>query len=256
MASKHRFATEEIEKFSTVDLISELKRRYQVLGRPERNCVLLGPDYVGISTQAAFLRKEWGLCTIKRDEIMRESNSLDAAMKKLSGEIETFQCRRGFALTNFPETVEEANALDAVLKLKHPKRVDYKVLMLDLPSANDAERKDSTAILQARAQGMLVHPKSGRIYNTSDPELTPHTPNVDDVTGDALVCPNWKLTDLENRLNDWWGQRRPQLVSFFKRRSCFIDASKPRDSVSIEISRILLGEEHTQKEPDTQSSQI
>jgi len=254
MSSKHRFATEEIEKFSTVDLISELKRRYQVLARPERSCVLLGPDYSGVNTQAAFLRKEWGLCTIKREDILKESHSLDAAMKTLSDEIGSFRCRRGFALTHFPETVEEAAALDNMVSSKHPKKVDYKVFMLDLPSDSEAARKSSSDILSRRAQGMLIHPSSGRIYNTNDPDLAPQSPNVDDVTGDSLVCPNWKLSDLENKLTDWWANRRSPVSSFFGSRACYIDGSKSRDSVSIEISRTLLGETDNLKRPDGQTS--
>lgn len=219
-----------------------------MLARPQRSCVLLGADYAGVQTQAAFLRKEWGLCTIKRDDIMKESNSLDTTMRKLSEEIGSFQCRRGFALTHFPATVEEATALDEMISSKHPNKSDYKVFMLDLPSSNEAERKKSSEILNSRARGMLLHPTSGRIYNTTDPELAPQSPNVDDVTGEGLVCPTWNLSDLENRLNDWWNHRRPAITTFFKTRCCCIDASKSRDLVSVEISRTLLGESSTPKE--------
>ena len=242
MSSKHRFATEEIEKFSTVDLISELKRRYQVLSRPERNCVLLGPDYVGIQTQSTFLRKEWGLCTIKRSDIMKQDNTLDQSIKSLSDEIGSFRCRRGFALENFPETKEEAGAFDIMIKSKHEKRSNYQVFVLDLPSTTTDERRASSESLLARARGMLIHPGSGRTYNTSDPDMSPQSPNVDDVTGEGLICPNWNYNDLNSRLEDWWNRRKPELVSFFSSRCNFIDASRSRDSVSMEISKTLLSE--------------
>ena len=242
MASKHRFATEEIERFSTVDLISELKRRYQVLSRPERSCVLLGPDYAGVETQAAFLRKEWGLCTINRTDIMKQSIALDAAIKDLSDEIGSFRCRRGFAVSNFPESTEEAKAFDDMIRSRHSKHADYKVFVIDLPSSDDTMRQKSFMMLDHRARGMLLHPQSGRIYNTTEPELAPQTANIDDVTGEGLVCPNWDLSGLQKKLNNWWEIRLPEVNAFYRTRCRFIDASRPRDSVSVEISKILLGE--------------
>jgi adenylate kinase len=242
MASKHRFATEEIERFSTVDLISELKRRYQVLSRPERSCVLLGPDYAGVETQATFLRKEWGMCTIKRTDILKQSRSLDAAIKELSDEIGSFRCRRGFAVSHFPETTEEAKAFDDMIASKHSRHSDYKVFIIDLPSVDDTARRTSSDILSKRARGMLLHPQSGRIYNTTEPELAPQTTNLDDVTGESLVCPNWNLSDLQERVNDWWDVRLPQVRSFFGSRCRFVDAARARDTVSVEISKTLLAD--------------
>ena len=112
--AKHRFATEEIEKFSTVDLIAELKRRYSVLSRPELSCVLLGAPYSGVKSQANFLRKEWGMCQINRfDFINRDVNELtDDATRRLAEEIGSFRCRRGFVVTEFPSNQDEAGKFD------------------------------------------------------------------------------------------------------------------------------------------------
>jgi len=239
--SKHRFATEEIEKFSTLDLISELKRRYQVLSRPERSCVLIGPAYSGVHTQASFLRKEWGLCTIQRNDIIKgSSQDLSKTMQTLSEEIGSFRCRRGFALSDFPQSAEEAKALDDMISEKHEARSDYRVLMLSVPSGTEEEKSKSTNILTHRATGVLVHQSSGRMYNTNVPELAPQSPNIDDVTGEPLVCPKRDLSSLGERLRSWWDNTEPDLAGYYGNRLERFNATATRDHFSVEISKSLL----------------
>lgn len=240
----HRFATEEIEKFTTVDLIAELKRRYQVLSRPERSCVLLGPAYSGLSTQAAFLRKEWGLCSISREDILPEDNSstIETGMTKLSQELNSFRCRRGFALTRFPSSASEAEALDDLLGKKHPHKRDYKVIVFQVP-----EDDSGTDLLSNRAKGHLIHENSGRIYNSNVPELMPQTPYLDDITGDPLVGPQWKISNVEEKITQWWNTQLPSVAKYYGSKIRTINATESRDSVSVEISKLLLNSESTEE---------
>ena len=241
MSGKHRFATEEIEKFSTVDLIAELKRRYQVLSRPERSCVLVGAPCSGTTTQSSFLRKEWGLCSIERGDIIQGTDTdLNSAVTKLSEEIGSFRCRRGFVITNFPQTSQEAKLFDDMIRSKHVERADYKVILLDVPH----EDHDSAAQqLMNRATGHLVHVPSGRVYNSNIPELKPQTQNVDDITGEALTCPRLDLASVRNRMLSWWEERKPDFSKFYGDRLSTVDASRSRDAVSMDISRLLLASE-------------
>lgn len=241
MSSKHRFATEEIEKFSTLDLISELKRRYQVLSRPERSCVILGAPYSGVSTVAGFLRKEWGLCSIRREDFLpKDDTDLNVGLNKLSEEISSFRCRRGFAIQNFPQSSSEAALLEKMISAKHEKRKDYKVILLTMPHETDAERVESEKTLTSRATGHLVHQPSGRVYNSNVSELAPQTANVDDITGEPLVCPKNDLSGFTSRMKTWWQTQEPSIASFYGTRAQKVDAAKSRDHVSMDVSRTLL----------------
>jgi adenylate kinase len=245
MAGKHRFATEEIEKFSTVDLVAELKRRYQVLSRPERSCILLGAPWSGVSTQVSFLRKEWGTCSIKRDDILNSAQTdLHEAVKKLSEEIGSFRCRRGFVLQNFPESEEEAQAFDGMIKEKHANRADYKVIVLGMPHGDEQDTEASITELSKRATGHMIHQQSGRVYNSHVAELSPQTPNVDDVTGESLVCPRFDIAGLAIQARSWWSEKETSLRAFYHYRMQLVDAKKSCDQVSMDISRILLEPKH------------
>ena len=247
MAGKHRFATEEIEKFSTVDLVAELKRRYQVLSRPERSCVVLGAPWAGVSTQVNFLRKEWGTCSIKRDDFLNSAQTdLHDAVKKLSDEIGSFRCRRGFVLQSFPESAEEAQAFDNMIKEKHANRADYKVIVLGMPHGDDQEIEASITELSKRATGHMVHQQSGRVYNSNVAELAPQTPNVDDVTGEPLVCPRFDTSGLANQARSWWIEKERSLRNFYHNRIQIVNAKKSCDQVSMDISRILLEPKHVE----------
>ena len=239
--TKHRFATEEIEKFSTVDLISELKRRYQVLSRPERSCVLLGHPCSGVTTQATFLRKEWGMCSIKREDIFAKPESdVQEAVMKLSDEISSFRCRRGFVLENFPQNEKEAKLFDTMLSKRQQSPKEYTRILLSTPSDTEEARVNSLKIVTERATGHMVHEPSGRVYNSNVPELSAQNANTDDITGEPLVCPRRDFSQLASSVRFWWSERRPQLESYFGNRLYVVDASQSRDQVSMEVSKILL----------------
>jgi adenylate kinase len=241
MSGNHRFATEEMEKFSTVDLIAELKRRYQVLSRPERSCVLLGPPCSGVASQSQFLRKEWGLCSLKRDDIFSDPNTdMASGLRKLSEEIGSFRCRRGFVLERFPQNETEAKLFDEMMAKQHTDRRDFKTIVLDFPHDSEEQASSSTAQLLERGAGRIKHESSGRLYNSKIGELTPKSPNLDDITGEALVHMESDTYALKTRIENWWSQQLPLLQSYFGPRIHRVDASQSIDTVSIAISRVLL----------------
>ena len=239
--TKHRFATEEIEKFSTVDLIAELKRRYQVLSRPERSCVIIGHPQAGVSSQATFLRKEWGMCLIKRSDVLAKDDSdIHEGLNKLSDELASFRCRRGFVMENFPATEQEAKLFDSMMNKAHADRKEYTPVLLTMPSETEEDQKSSLDLVTKRAMGHMVHEKSGRIYNSSVTDLSPQIPNTDDVTGEPLICPRKDMTGLADKALLWWNTSKPEIMNYYGSRLRVVDASQTRDSVSVEISKALL----------------
>lgn len=253
--TKHRFATEEIEKFSTVDLIAELKRRYQVLSRPEKSCVILGHPVSGVSTQANFLRKEWGVCSIKREDVLPKPDSnVQEAVLKLAEEIGSFRCRRGFVLQNFPQSEEEARLFDHMLAKKDEKHKEYTPILLSLPSETDEARNSSLKVLKDRASGHMVHEASGRVYNANVTELAPQSPNVDDITGEPLVCPRKNYSQLTEKVERWWSLTQPHMRTYFGERMQVVDSSQSQDEVSMTVSRILLRSAPGKSEASERSS--
>lgn len=249
MPVSHRFDSDAIETFSTVDLISELKRRYKVLSRPESSCVILGPPLSGVSTQAHFLQREWGLCRLKREDFMHNGNTeVKTAIEKLSEEIGSFRCRRGFALENFPTNSEEARLLDEMITEKHPERIDYKTLLLDMPHDNGKEANSSIDILLNRDSGNLIHEPSGRIYNSNIANLAPQTPNVDDISGEPLTERLSNVPERSGVISSWWKSLQPPLEAYFVDRLEKIDASQPKDAVSEAITRIFMRSKQSKDE--------
>lgn len=238
----HRFATEEMERYSTIDLISELKRRYQVLSRPRMGCVVSGPPMSGVATQSSFIKKEWGVCSISRDDIFKSSpTGLAEAMNSLSDELASFRCRRGFVLSNFPQGREEATNFDNMLMKSHADKTDYKVILLTVPSGTDDARDKSIDELTRRATGELHHPSSGRVYNSNVQILSPQVPNVDDVTSEPLVCSNVGISSLRDRICSWWDTTENELRDYYANRVQKVDATNSPESVSLDISAFLMG---------------
>jgi hypothetical protein len=170
----------------------------------------------------------------------QSEENLSKSIDKLSEEIGSFRCRRGFVISNFPESSQEAAAFDSMIREKHENRKDYKIFMLTVPSANDEERLHSTEVLTSRATGMMLHPASGRLYNANVPELAPQSSNIDDVTGEPLVCPKWDLSNLGERLNAWWNIKQQDISNYYQERLERFNALESRDNVSIEICKTLL----------------
>jgi hypothetical protein len=181
------------------------------------------------------------MCSIKRSDFMKQSDdNLKMSIQTLSEEIGSFKCRRGFVLSHFPETAEEASAFDSMIREKHPVRGDYRVFMFSVAAGNDDEKAQSTEALKSRAAGVLVHPSSGRFYNSNVPELAPQTQSIDDVTGEPLVCPKWDISSLGQRLNTWWNTQEIALKNYYSDRIQLINALVTRDQVSIDLSKKLL----------------
>ena len=151
--------------------------------------ILLGAPGAGKGTQAAFICKQYGIPQISTGDMLRAAvkagtplgKQAEAVMKSgglvsddliinlVKERIAQSDCANGFLFDGFPRTIPQADAMkEAGVDL------DY-VLEIDVPFE---------AIIE-RMSGRRSHPASGRTYHTVfNP---PKTPDVDDVTGEALV---------------------------------------------------------------------
>lgn len=118
-------------------------------------------------------------------------------------------CHNGFLFDGFPRTIPQADALKAA-----EITIDY-VVEIDVP---DAE-------IISRLSGRRVHPASGRVYHiVFNP---PKQPDVDDVTGEALVLrDDDKEETVRKRLEVYHSQTRP-LIDYYSNWSVSGKADAP-----------------------------
>ena len=179
--------------------------------------ILLGAPGAGKGTQAAFICKQYGIPQISTGDMLRAAvkagtplgKQAEAVMKSgglvsddliinlVKERIAQSDCANGFLFDGFPRTIPQADAMkEAGVDL------DY-VLEIDVPFE---------AIIE-RMSGRRSHPASGRTYHTVfNP---PKTPDVDDVTGEALVQrDDDKEETVRKRLDVYSAQTRP-LVDYY-----------------------------------------
>lgn len=181
------------------------------------------------------------MCLIKRADVLPKPDSdLHEAVTRLSDEIGSFRCRRGFVIENFPETRQESGLFDSMISKSHVSRKAYAPILLTMPSATDEDRKASLEVISKRATGHMVHESSGRVYNSAVPELSPQVSNIDDITGETLVCPRRDLAGLTQSADRWWTRQEPEIKDYYGDRLKKVESSQTRDQVSFEISKILL----------------
>ncbi len=220
---------EALESASTLDLISELRRRYRILSLPKRSCTIVGPPLSGVGTQSREVERHWGVCAISRKDIFAaKDQNIDQIINYISQELSTFRCRRGFVLSNFPES--EAEALDRVLHKSHHTSVDYKVFMLSPPSGTDEDRRSSVQALQLRGgRTESDSPQDGflrKAESTNTSQSQQHNYNVNG-------------TFHMSALNEWWQSKEKGLQLYYGSRLNKINALSSKEDVYSQIDRIL-----------------
>jgi len=179
--------------------------------------ILLGAPGAGKGTQAAFICKQYGIPQISTGDMLRAAvkagtplgKQAEAVMKSgglvsddliinlVKERIAQSDCANGFLFDGFPRTIPQADAmkeagvdLDYVLEFVFPFKAIFE-----------------------RMSGRRSHPASGRTYHTVfNP---PKTPDVDDVTGEALVQrDDDKEETVRKRLDVYSAQTRP-LVDYY-----------------------------------------
>lgn len=180
--------------------------------------ILLGAPGAGKGTQAAFIKKKFGIPQISTGDMLRmavkEATPVGIEAKKVmdSGvlvsdhiiiglvkeRLKKPDCIRGCLFDGFPRTVAQADAMkDTGIN------VDY-ALEIDVPDS----------IIVERVAGRRVHLPSGRNYHTKF--SPPKTEGIDDVTNQELVQrDDDKEETVKKRLSVYHKQTRI-LVEYYK----------------------------------------
>ncbi|WCJ38715.1 Adenylate kinase family protein [Euphorbia peplus] len=236
-----------LEDVPSVDIMTELLRRFKCSSKPDKRLVLIGPPGSGKGTQSPIIKEDYCLCHLATGDMLRAAVAaktplgvkakeamekgelvsddlvvgiIDEAMKKPS-------CEKGFILDGFPRTVVQAQKLDEMLQ-KQGSKID-RVLNFAIDDS----------ILEERITGRWIHPSSGRSYHT---KFAPSkVPGVDDVTGEPLIQRKDDTAGvLKSRLEAFHKQTEP-VIEYYAKKGVLAElhAEKPPKEVTVEVQKAL-----------------
>ncbi|KAG9149571.1 hypothetical protein Leryth_021512 [Lithospermum erythrorhizon] len=196
-----------LEDVPSMDIMTELLRRFKCSEKPDKRLILIGPPGSGKGTQSPIIKDDYCLCHLATGDMLRAAVAaktplgikakeamekgelvsddlvvgiIDEAMKKPS-------CQKGFILDGFPRTVVQAEKL-ARLSYIFSLLLDKLDQMLQKQGAKVDKVLNfaiDDSILEERITGRWIHPSSGRTYHTKF--APPKVPGVDDVSGESLI---------------------------------------------------------------------
>jgi adenylate kinase len=219
------------------------------------NLVMIGPPGAGKGTQAARLRRQYGIPKISTGDMLREAvaagTPLGLAVKDVIGagrlvgddemiavvrdRLDKPDAARGFILDGFPRTVRQAEALDAMLEGRNP----LVVIVIDVPEQE----------LIARLTWRRVCEECGTTYGGVDvPELTGERGAEGPVEsgrcrkcgGQLVQREDDSAAVIRDRLKVFRNQTAP-LVDFYRGRPTFseIDGLQAPDQVTADLTRAI-----------------
>eukprot|EP00389_Voromonas_pontica_P013012 GDKH01020055.1.p1 GENE.GDKH01020055.1~~GDKH01020055.1.p1 ORF type:complete len:242 (-),score=40.05 GDKH01020055.1:142-867(-) len=237
----------DLERVATLDILTELKRRYACLTKPEKRVVFIGAPGSGKGTQSILLRKDYCLCHLSTGDMLREAVSAGSSLGKeakaamdngklvadnivvglIEEKLQSPECKRGFILDGFPRNVPQADLLKDMLS-KYKQKIDD-VFYFDVPDS----------MLFKRICGRRIHPASGRSYHVDF--APPKVDGKDDVTGDPLIQRKDDNEEtLRKRLHTFHTQTTPLLDYYNKLGNLVtLDGSKKPKEVTDELFKKL-----------------
>lgn len=209
--------------------------------------LLMGPPGAGKGTQAANLVKELGVPHISTGDMFRAAVKEGTALGKqakacmdagklvpdevtigiVRERLAKDDCKKGFILDGFPRTVEQADALNGILKelglaLK-------RVLNINVPAADLVER----------AVGRRICKKCGATYHVSF-NPTKKEGVCDDCGGELYQRADDTRETMENRLSVYEASTRP-LIEYYEKAGIYteVDGRQPIHQVTQDLLRAL-----------------
>ncbi len=211
------------------------------------NLMVFGAPGAGKGTQAKFLVEKYNIPQISTGDMLRAAIADKTAMgmeaKKYMDEgelvpdstiigiikdrLEEEDCKKGFILDGFPRTLNQAVALEELMK-NSGKKLD-KVLSFDVPDE----------LIIQRIAGRRVCSKCGATFHIEFNK--PKVQDICDYCGTALVTRKDDNVDtVKNRLENYHKQTAP-LIDFYKKMGVFaqIDGSQELSLVTEDMFKNL-----------------
>eukprot|EP00451_Oxyrrhis_marina_P044509 CAMPEP_0204434412 /NCGR_PEP_ID=MMETSP0470-20130426/71473_1 /ASSEMBLY_ACC=CAM_ASM_000385 /TAXON_ID=2969 /ORGANISM="Oxyrrhis marina" /LENGTH=199 /DNA_ID=CAMNT_0051432897 /DNA_START=84 /DNA_END=683 /DNA_ORIENTATION=- len=159
-----------------------------------------------------LLRRAFGICHVTPDSVLgpctedgHKSMSDREVTSRIIEVVSAERCVRGFVLEGFPQTASQAAKLDAVLESRK------------LPLDHVFHLGVTTETGQKRLATRLVHPASGRRYNTETmPSRAGDT--KDEVTMEDLSCYVWDKPEKIEKRQEKYGDTGVKMKEYFEEK--------------------------------------
>jgi len=200
--------------------------------------VLIGPQFSGKGTLARMMERELGLVQISTGDLFRENIKNGTALGKeaetymnkgvlvplpltlsiLKEKLKGEECKNGFVLDGFPRNLDQANALEDIVKIDT-------VILLDAP-------RD---VIMRRCLGRRTCSKCGEIYNTS----TYDKPTCKKCGSPLFQRDDDNLDSIKVRLEVYEKETTP-LINFYADRLFVVDGSKTPEETFESVKNFLM----------------
>ncbi|UKK00467.2 adenylate kinase [Theileria orientalis] len=237
----------KLEDFETADLLAELKRRYNCLGKPQGNFVLLGSPGSGKGTQSQILKETHCYCHLSTGDLFREAIKTgtptglkakkylesgllvpdDISLGVVEEKINTPRCRRGFLLDGYPRNISQAKDFENLLTSLGKKLNG--VLFFKVPDE----------VVIKRMTGRLIHPGSNRVYHKEF--KPPKVDGKDDITNEPLITRKDDSPEIVKKRLELYKKETEPLVEHYKNLNLLknIDANKQEKEITKDIENLI-----------------
>lgn len=203
--------------------------------------IFLGPPGSGKGTQAALIKKEFGIPHISTGDILREEIKNDSELGKkaktfidegklvpddliidiIKERISEDDCREGFIFDGFPRTIEQAQALSEITDITHVINV-----------------KSSDENIIERISTRLTCPKCNNVYGKADP---PKEKGICDNCGEKLIQRDDQNPDVVKKRLEVYHEQTEPLIRYYEKKGILTDINGEQliEAVTRDILRVL-----------------
>ncbi|KOM32708.1 hypothetical protein LR48_Vigan01g226400 [Vigna angularis] len=268
-----------LEDVPSLDLMTELLRRFKCSSKPDKRLILIGPPGSGKGTQSPIIKDEYCLCHLATGDMLRAAvaaktplgvkakEAMDKAWDPIWNLEFTFftmytleeRLLIGYYVTIFQGELVSDDLVVGIIDEAMKKPSCQKGFILDgFPrTVVQAQKLDEMldkqgvkvdkvlnfaiddAVLEERITGRWIHPSSGRTYHTKF--APPKVAGADDVTGEPLIQrKDDTAAVLKSRLEAFHRQTEP-VIDYYSKKGIVanLHAEKPPKEVTVEVEKVL-----------------